>query len=321
MNEARTTGTPGWLSVARRAGTVGIRLEAEPALLRRGASMMMLASDSWHEDFAIVQAHAALSVWVLRPGADPEGWPPFTVRGGSGRTGGPTWRCCCSTAVSASRSTAGRGWPGTFPPAPCRRGARGRSRSATQCTGAGRGRVRSGSPRCAPGNYAVNYVRPGTLSIPRGYWYLPDHIELFPPTQTGQWLLALVDLLTSIPAGFLSAGPGGRLCTPLWRPCSRRCWPSRWRPGSFFSRPAHIAGQRAGPGDRRAAWGPGGLAAGPQRARPRVAAQPEPPDAGGGAARAGPEENRGLTRCTRRLLCDVEDGGGRHGDRAGGEWT
>jgi prepilin signal peptidase PulO-like enzyme (type II secretory pathway) len=52
-------------------------------------------------------------------------------------------------------------------------------------------------------NYTVNYVSPGALSIPRSYWYLPDHIEPFPPTRAGQWWLALLDLVTFIPAGFL----------------------------------------------------------------------------------------------------------------------
>jgi hypothetical protein len=55
------------------------------------------------------------------------------------------------------------------------------------------------------GSHAINYLHPGALSVPRSYWYLPDHIEPFPPTDTGQWLLALVDLLTFIPAGFLIA--------------------------------------------------------------------------------------------------------------------
>jgi hypothetical protein len=49
----------------------------------------------------------------------------------------------------------------------------------------------------------VNYIRPGALSIPRSYWYLSDHIEPFPPTQAGEWRLALLDLVTFIPAGFL----------------------------------------------------------------------------------------------------------------------
>jgi hypothetical protein len=43
------------------------------------ASIMMLASDFWHTDFAITQDHSSLLVWLRRPGSDASGDPPFTV--------------------------------------------------------------------------------------------------------------------------------------------------------------------------------------------------------------------------------------------------
>jgi hypothetical protein len=63
------------------------------------------------------------------------------------------------------------------------------------------GQIRVAEVR-TPG-YAVDYVRPGALSIPTSYLSVPDRIEPFPPANARQWLLALVDLLTFIPVGFL----------------------------------------------------------------------------------------------------------------------
>jgi hypothetical protein len=51
--------------------------------------------------------------------------------------------------------------------------------------------------------HAVDYVRPGALSIPHSYLYLPDHIRPFPPTTRKQWMAAFLDMLSFIPLGFL----------------------------------------------------------------------------------------------------------------------
>jgi hypothetical protein len=51
--------------------------------------------------------------------------------------------------------------------------------------------------------YAVDYLRPGALSIPETYLYLPDHIEPFPPAGLEDRLTDVLDVLSFIPVGFL----------------------------------------------------------------------------------------------------------------------
>jgi hypothetical protein len=63
------------------------------------------------------------------------------------------------------------------------------------------GQIRRAQVR-TPG-HAVDYVRPGALSIPQSYLYLPDHIRPFPPTTWKQWLAAFLNMLSFIPLGFL----------------------------------------------------------------------------------------------------------------------
>lgn len=203
MNQARTPGTPGWLAAARRSGAVGIQLEAEPGAMRQRAPVMMLASDTWHVDFAIVQAGSRLAVWVLRPGSRTNGRPSFAFP----RVLRPHQWFTVDVLLNGGR---------------IRIELDGRTRLDTTIPGGavhmwGPGQVTLGDAvhggwpwqgeirlaEVRTGNYAVNYVRPGALSIPRSYWYLPDHVEPFPPTDAGQWGLALLDLATFIPAGFL----------------------------------------------------------------------------------------------------------------------
>jgi hypothetical protein len=62
------------------------------------------------------------------------------------------------------------------------------------------GQVRLAQVR-TPG-HAVDYVRPGALSVPASYLYLPDHIEPFPPSRD-QWLTVFLDMLSFILLGFL----------------------------------------------------------------------------------------------------------------------
>jgi len=68
MNNARMAGSPAWLDAVRTSGIVQIRLEVPPQSLPEQASIMMLASDFWHTDFAIAQDHSSLLVWLRRPG-------------------------------------------------------------------------------------------------------------------------------------------------------------------------------------------------------------------------------------------------------------
>src|SRR5215470_16692454 len=52
-----------------------------PAVAPPQASIMMLASDFWHTDFAVGQDHSDLLVWLRRPGSDANGNPAYTVAG------------------------------------------------------------------------------------------------------------------------------------------------------------------------------------------------------------------------------------------------
>lgn len=81
MNYARMLGTPTWLRNVRKSGMIEIQLEAEPRMLAQNASMMMLASDYWHTDFAIGQSGSDLEVWLRRPGSDANGDPHMSSTG------------------------------------------------------------------------------------------------------------------------------------------------------------------------------------------------------------------------------------------------
>ena len=51
--------------------------------------------------------------------------------------------------------------------------------------------------------YAVDYVRPGALSVPDRYFYFPDRIEPFPPPGGLGQLDLFLEVLSFIPVGFL----------------------------------------------------------------------------------------------------------------------
>ena len=203
MNQARTPGTPQWLAAARATGTVEIQLEADPASGGQRAPMMMLAGDTWHADLAFVQDRSRLGVWLLRPGSHATGRPAFAFPrvlrphqwfSVDVLLSGDRLRIEVNSQTLLARRIPGgalQGWgPGQV--------ALG---DAVHGGWPWRGEIRLAEVRT--GSYAVNYIRPGALSIPRSYWYIPDHIEPFPPTQVEQWWLALLDLVTFIPVGFL----------------------------------------------------------------------------------------------------------------------
>ena len=63
------------------------------------------------------------------------------------------------------------------------------------------GKIRLAQVRTA--GHVVDYVRPGALSIPKSYFYFPDHVLPFPPTGKQQWMDVLLDMVSFIPVGFL----------------------------------------------------------------------------------------------------------------------
>jgi hypothetical protein len=203
MNHARTPGTPAWLEDVRTSGVIQIQLQANPQSLQRDAPIMILGSDYWNTDFCIGQDHSDLVVWLRRPGSDAIGRPPFTIDwvfqperwtsvdvrlqhgvlriAVDGRT----------RLVEHLPTDAPRVWSG------------GQIALGDEVHGGGswRGQIRLAQVR-TPG-YDVDYIRPDGLSIPASYFYLPDHIEPFPPLGRVAWLTAFLDMLSFIPLGFL----------------------------------------------------------------------------------------------------------------------
>jgi hypothetical protein len=204
-NKASTVAAPGWLPAVRRTGEVQILIEADPRSARGHAPMIMLGSDFWHVDFAIAQERSDLDVWLRRPGSRVNGAPPFVIAG----VVKPGHWLSADVALRSGRlsiSVDGRTrLTGRIPAAGLRTWAPGRVALGgdVQDSFPWPGQIRVAEVR-TPG-YTADYLRPGALSIPTSYLSVPGHIEPFPPVNARQWLLALVDLLTFIPAGFLIA--------------------------------------------------------------------------------------------------------------------
>jgi hypothetical protein len=203
MNNARTPGTPAWLPAVRRSGSIQIRLEFSPQFPWQQASIMMLASDFWNTDFAVGQDRSDLLVWLRRPGSDANGDPPLAVgrvlRAQQWNTVEITLQRDEIRIYAGGRIRLAEHLPADSP----RVWTPGRIALGGEVHGGGswHGSIRQANVR-TPG-YAVDYVYPGALSIPRSYLYLPDHIEPFPPTSLKEWLLLLPVLLSFIPVGFL----------------------------------------------------------------------------------------------------------------------
>ena len=203
MNYARTSGTPAWLNDVRTSGMIQIQLVASPQSLRQDASIMMLASDYWDTDIAIGQDHSDLVVWLRRPGSNANGDPPFVIRGvlqpqrwtsvdlrllrGDLRINVGARTRLTEHLPADSLQTWGQGQIALG--------------DEVHEGGPWQGQVRLAQVR-TPG-HAVDYVRPGALSIPASYLYLPDHIESFPPKDLKSWLTVFLHMLTFIPVGFL----------------------------------------------------------------------------------------------------------------------
>jgi len=203
MNYARTPGTPGWLHNARASGAVQVRLEADPRSPRQRASMMMLASDFWHTDFAIVQDQSDLKVWLRRPGTDANGDPPFVI---AGVLRPRRWNSVTLTLRHGDLRIDVDGrtrLTGHLPADSLGVWGPGQLALGDEVHGGGpwQGSIRRAEVR-APG-YAVDYVRPGALSVPDRYFYFPDHIEPFPPPDGLAQLDLFLKVLSFIPVGFL----------------------------------------------------------------------------------------------------------------------
>ena len=203
MNYARTPGTPAWLHEVRAAGTIQIQLQVYPQSLQQDAPLMILASDYWHGDFSIAQVYSGLGVWLRRPGSDAKGDPGFVIdrvfqprrwssvnlilRHGDLRidVDGRTRLTEYLPADSTSVWTAGLIALG----------------DEVHGGGPWRGEIRLAEVRTS--GYAVDYVRPGALSMPERYFYFPDRIEPFPPSDGLGRLYLLFEALSFIPVGFL----------------------------------------------------------------------------------------------------------------------
>jgi hypothetical protein len=203
MNNARTATTPAWLDDARTSGNVQIQLEVAPQSLHEQASIMMLASDFWHTDFAVGQDHSNLLVWLRRPGLDANGDPPFVV---DKALQPRRWNSVAvvlrhrEVRIDVNGRTR---LTGHVPPDSRRVWSAGLIALGDEVHGGGpwQGKIRLAEVR-TPG-HAVNYVRPGALSIPEHYLYFPDHIEPFRPTDHRELLTLFLLLLSFIPVGFL----------------------------------------------------------------------------------------------------------------------
>ena len=203
MNYARTSGTPAWLNDVRTSGMIQIQLVASPQSLRQDASIMMLASDYWDTDFAIGQDHSDLVVWLRRPGSNANGDPPFVIRG---VLQPQRWTSVDLRLLRGDlRINVGARTRLTehLPADSLQAWGQGQIALGDEVHGGGpwQGQVRLAQVR-TPG-HAVDYVRPGALSIPASYLYLPDHIESFPPKDLKSWLTVFLHMLTFIPVGFL----------------------------------------------------------------------------------------------------------------------
>lgn len=203
MNDARTSAPPGWLPEVRASGTIDIQLQAAPQSLQQNALIMVLGSDYWHTDFAIGQYHSDLEIWLLRPGTDTRGVPGFTVHAVLQPRQWTSVEVALQhgdlrISVRGRTSVTGR-LPADF----ARAWSPGQLALGDEVHGGNpwHGEIRI--VRVLTLGYAVDYVRPGALSIPQSYLYLPDHIEPFPPATRKQWLLAFLDMLSFIPLGFL----------------------------------------------------------------------------------------------------------------------
>ena len=202
MNYARTPGAPVWLEDVRTSGVIQIQLQADPQSPQQNVSIMMLASDYWDTDFAIGQDGSDLLVWLRRPGSNASGEPPFTIGGVFQPDRWTSVNMMLQHGDLRIEVDGRTRLSEHLPTDSLRVWSQGRIVLGDEVNGGGpwRGQIRVAQVR-TPG-HTVDYVRPGALSIPASYLYLPDHVEPFPPDWV-QLLTAFLDMLSFIPIGFL----------------------------------------------------------------------------------------------------------------------
>ena len=207
MNAARTPATPAWLSEVRTSGFIQIQLTVSPYSPQENspASMMMLASDFWHTDFAIGQGHSDVLVWLRRPGSGIGGDPPYAV---DGVLRPRHWNTVEVTLQHQEMRITVNGrtrLTRRLPADPARAWGQGRIVLGDEVHG---GRGWQGTIQHAEVRtygYAADYVRPGALSIPQRYLYFPDHSQPFLPTDAQEWLILFAEMLSFVLVGFLVA--------------------------------------------------------------------------------------------------------------------
>lgn len=185
------------------SGFLQIRLEFEPESLQEKASIMMLASNFWTTDFDIGQDHSDLLVYVRRPGSDANGGPPFAV---DGLLQSQRWN---SVDVIMQHDDLRIAVDGTtrltehLPAESLRAWGQGQIALGDEVHGGGpwQGKIRLAQVRTV--GHVVDYIHPGALSIPKSYFYFPDHVIPFPPTGKQAWMDVLLDMVSFIPVGFL----------------------------------------------------------------------------------------------------------------------
>ncbi len=201
MNNARTPGTPAWLEDARTSGVIQIQLQAAPQS-QQNAAIMALASDYWDTDFSIGQNHSDLLVWLRRPGSNANGDPPLDIGGVFQPQRWTSVNMVLQHGDLRIEVDGRTRLSEHLPTDSLRVWSQGQIALGDEVHGGGPWRGQIGLAQTRTPGYTVDYVRPGELSIPARYLYLPDHIEPFPPGDV-DWLTAFVDLLSFIPLGFL----------------------------------------------------------------------------------------------------------------------
>jgi hypothetical protein len=204
-NAARSSRTPTWLYQARASGHVEIDLEVRPRDPQQHSpvSIMMLAQDYWHTDFAIGQEHADLRVWLRRAGSSENGDPAFVV---PGVFKPHRWTRIELRVDDENLSIDVDGTPrlsARLATDSLRRWDAGRVALGDEVHGGGpwQGEIRRAEVS-TPGS-AIDYVLPDALAIPARFWYLPDHVMPFPPPTGAEWLSVLLHFLSFVPIGFL----------------------------------------------------------------------------------------------------------------------
>jgi hypothetical protein len=203
MNAARTLGTPAWLGRVRTSGTIEMKLEVNPRSSQQVAAMMIMASNDWDRNFAIGQDHSSLVVWLRRPGSDEGGGPPFTVARALQVRRWASVDVIVHGDSIRIRVNGQTRLAAHIPAGSPRVWSAGQIALGDEVHGGGpwQGTIRHAQVS-TPG-YAVDYLRPGALAIPRHFWYFPDHIEPFPPPSQTTWLTFPLKLLLFVAVGFL----------------------------------------------------------------------------------------------------------------------